>query len=152
MLGYFWNGRGVGKKGMPAYLSDAIKDHALDFIGFVETMKKKYTQQFFRKIDPSGAFFWKWIPSIGRSGGILCGVRQDTLEVQAYKLGDFILRMDLWDLNKKCKWSLLVVYGAAQDKRKNEFLAEMSSFCNAMDNPYIIGGDFNILRHCGEKN
>jgi hypothetical protein len=39
----FLEWKGVGKKGMAAYLSDAIKDHALDFIGFVEAMKKKYT-------------------------------------------------------------------------------------------------------------
>jgi hypothetical protein len=38
----FLEWKGVGKRGMAAYLSDAIKDHALYFICFVETMKKKY--------------------------------------------------------------------------------------------------------------
>jgi hypothetical protein len=45
-----------------------------------------------------------------------------------------------------------VVYGSAHEEFKNEFLVELSSFCHEVDAPYIIGGDFNIIRHCGEKN
>ena len=33
-----------------------------------------------------------------------------------------------------------------------EFLTEMSNICGTTTCPYIVGGDFNILRHCGEKN
>ena len=58
-------------------------------------MKKEYSASFFRKLDPGNLFFWKWIPSIGKAGGILCGVRQETLGLQGFKLGKYILRMDL---------------------------------------------------------
>jgi hypothetical protein len=37
-------------------------------------------------------------------------------------------------------------------KKKDDFLTKLVSFCNVFYNPYIIGGDFNILRHRGEKN
>jgi hypothetical protein len=65
-----------------------------------------------------GFFFWKWIPCIGKSSGILWGVRHDSLVVQTYKLGEFILKMDLWDLNKKCKRTMMVVYWATQEKER----------------------------------
>ena len=39
MIGVFWNLRGISKKGMAAYLADTIKDHAMDFIGLMETLK-----------------------------------------------------------------------------------------------------------------
>jgi hypothetical protein len=74
------------------------------------------------------------------------------LGVVGFKLGKYILRFDLRDNLKKCKWSLLVVYGSAHEEFKNEFLVELSSFCHEVDTPYIIGGDFNIIRHSGEKN
>jgi hypothetical protein len=38
--------------------------------------------------------------------------------VQTYKLGEFILRMDFCDLNKKCKRTMMVVYGATQEKER----------------------------------
>jgi hypothetical protein len=120
--------RGVGKKGMSSYLTELIHEHALDFIGFQETMKREYSSKFFRRLDPGGIFFWKWIPSIGKAGGILCGVRHETLGVVSFKFGKYILRFDLWDNLKKCKWSLLVVYGSAHEEFKKEFLVELSSF------------------------
>jgi hypothetical protein len=64
--------------------------------------------------------------------------------VLGHKLGEYTLRMDLWDNKKKCKWSLLTIYEPAHDEFKNCFLAEIASFCQAVDCPYIIGGDFNI--------
>ena len=43
------------------------------------------------------------------------------------------------------------MYGAAHDESKDEFLAELANYCSHRM-PYIVGGDFNILRHSGEKN
>jgi exonuclease III len=152
MVAGIWNIRGVGKKGVSSCLNDIIADNKLDFNGLQETMKKDYKQSFFRKIDPGNNFFWKWIPSIGKSGGILCGVRYEVLEVQTVKLGEFMILMFLWDKIKKCRWAAIVVYGPAHDNKKDEFLAELSLFCNSIDCPYFVGGDFNILRTVAEKN
>jgi hypothetical protein len=80
---------------MSVCLSDLISDYALDFIGLQESMKKDYKRSFFRYIDPSGCFFWKWIPFVGKSGGILCGARSDTLEVYTVKFGNFMILMNL---------------------------------------------------------
>ena len=45
-----------------------------------------------------------------------------------------------------------MVYGAAHDDYKHEFLLELADTCGHMVHPFILGGDFNVLRHCGEKN
>ena len=146
----FWNSRGVGKKGISACLTDIIKDYEVDFIGLQETMKQKYSPAYFRKIDPLNAFFWKWIPSVGKSGGILCGARYDSLGVQTVKLGKHMVLMNLWDNKKKCRWSDITVYGPAHEDLK-PLLAELASFCNVIDGTSILGGDFNIVRHCVRK-
>jgi hypothetical protein len=90
----------------------------MDFIGLQETMKREYKQSFFRKIDPGNNSFWKWIPSVDKSGGILCGVRYEVLEVQAVKIGEFMILMFLWDKIKKCRWAAILVYGHAHDNKK----------------------------------
>jgi exonuclease III len=152
MLVGFWNIRGAGKKDFSSCLTDFIADNKLDFIGLQETLKKDYKQSFFRNIDPGNNFFWKWIPSVDKSGGILCGVRYDVLEVQSVKLGNSMILLNLWDKIKKCRWYVIVVYGPAHENRKEDFLIELSSFCQVIDCPYIVGGDFNILRNVLEKN
>ena len=137
---------------MSICLTDIIYANDVDFIGLQETMKKSYNPSYFRKLDPEGKFKWEWIPSRGKSGGSLGGVDKDKFDLINVKHGKYILQMDLFDKGKKCNWALLVVYGAAQDENKPEFIAELSSMCNNTHIPYLVGGDFNILRHSGEKN
>ena len=45
-----------------------------------------------------------------------------------------------------------MVYGPDHEEMREEFLLELAQFCSDMNKPYIVGGDFNILRHGGEKN
>jgi hypothetical protein len=47
----------------------------VDLLGLQETMKKKYTEKFFRTIDPSRSYAWQWLPSKGRSGGSSVALR-----------------------------------------------------------------------------
>lgn len=63
-----------------------------------------------------------------------------------------MLQMNLWDKQNKLKWNLLVVYGAAHDDHKLEFLSELSAFCSKNSDPILIGGDFNIIRFANERN
>lgn len=46
----------------------------------------------------------------------------------------------------------MVVYGAAQEENKMEFLTELSAFCSRNKDPILIGGDFNIIRYSNERN
>ena len=63
-----------------------------------------------------------------------------------------MIQMNLWDKTNKVKWNLLVVYGAAQEEHKIEFLSELSRFCDANSDPILIGRDFNIIRYAKEKS
>ena len=47
---------------------------------------------------------------------------------------------------------MITVYGAAHDYSKDDFLIELASMCSHTQVPYIVGGDFNILREIGDKN
>lgn len=73
-------------------------------------------------------------------------------DVGSCKKGEFMLQMNLWDKENKLKWNLLVVYGAAQDEHKFEFLSELSIFCDANSDPILIGRDFNIIIYAKEKS
>jgi hypothetical protein len=43
------------------------------------------------------------------------------------------------------------VYGAAQDRHKPSFLAELVRVCENETLPLMVGGDFNIIRRQEEK-
>ena len=137
---------------MSTCLIDMMNANELDFIGLQETMKKSYNPAFFRQIDPNQKFHWEWVPSRGKSGGILCGLNKEKFDILMTKCGNYILQLNLFDKNKNCSWALMTVYGAAHDEQKPEFIAELSAMCHNTSKPYLVGGDFNIIRHSGEKN
>jgi hypothetical protein len=58
----------------------------------------------------------------------------------------------VWDKRLEKKWCVLNVYGSAEEDKKEDFLREMASYCAKWKDPYIVGGDFNILRFSHEKN
>ena len=88
----------------------------------------------------------------GKIGGILLGVRKDTMEVLASSEGDFHIKLHIRNKADNFKWSLVTVYGAAHDEFKPAFLRELVNL--AKDNPYplLTGGDFNLLRFPHEKS
>lgn len=51
MIGLFWNIRGLGnlekKKG---HLQDLMKDHSVDFVGIVETIKQNFSDNFLQSL------------------------------------------------------------------------------------------------------
>lgn len=102
-----------------------------------------------RKFDPGDAFCWKWIPSEGKSGGILCGYRNNTFDLVNCTVGKYLMKLELWDKSLKMNCCILVVYGSAHEEFKIEFLTELAPMCGDIACPYIV---VNILRFTNEKN
>lgn len=72
---------------MTTCFSDLLKDRSLDFLCLQETMKKKFSSSFLRKIDPHNMYEWNCVPSIGKAGGILCAVKKENLEIISWSVG-----------------------------------------------------------------
>jgi endonuclease/exonuclease/phosphatase family metal-dependent hydrolase len=59
---------------------------------------------------------------------------------------------EVFDKSQKRNLLLVIVYGPAQEERREQFLTELSSICADIKIPTLIGGDFNIIRYSKEKN
>ena len=152
MNGIFENSRGIRDLAKHARIADLIQDHRLDFVGISETGKRDYPVSLLNCLSGGVEFNWWSRPPRGRSGGILLGVRAETMEVLASSDGDFHVKVHIHNKADNFTWTLVAVYGAAQDEFKPAFLRELVNLVK--DNPYpiIIGGDFNLLRFPHEKS
>jgi hypothetical protein len=115
-------------------------------------MIKDCDEKLLKKFDYNQDYLWVYNSAHGKSGGILCGVKKDLYDVGSFQQGEYMLQMNLWDKMNRIKWNFLVVYGAADEENKLDFLSELSSFCSRNKEPILIGGDFNILRYSSERN
>jgi hypothetical protein len=95
---------------------------------------------------------WYCVPPLGRSGGILVGINAESLSVQDVIVGDRCAKFYVTNKIDNFKWVIVVVYGAAQDEHKADFLAELVRLCENEPLPLLVGGDFNILWRKEDKN
>ena len=136
MNGMFLNSRGLRDLAKHVRIADSIRDHSLDFVGISETGKRDFSVSLLNRISGGVDFTWISRPPRGRSGGLLLGIRNDTMDVLASSDGDFYIKVHLRNKADNFTWSLVAVYGAAQDEHKAAFLREVVNL--AKDNPYPI--------------
>jgi hypothetical protein len=99
-----------------------------------------------------GAYVWLWSPSVGRSGGILCGIKSSRFNVLNLSVGRYFVKVKVHDKQNQKDYWLITVYGAAQIADKDMFLQDLSNICDNLHILALVGGDFNILRFADEKN
>jgi hypothetical protein len=152
MNGMFRNSRGLRDLAKHSHIADCCKDYNLDFIAISETGKRDYSQSFLNRLSGGIDFEWFSRPPRGRSGGLLIGVRTDSMEVLANSDGEYHIKLTIRNRADNFIWSLVSVYGAAQDNFKADFLRELVNL--AKDDPHsiLIGGDFNLPRFRHDKS
>ena len=79
-------------------------------------------------------------PPRGRSGGILLGVNSNSMEVLAVSDADFHIKFHIRNKADNFIWSLVAVYGAAQEEYRADFLREFVNLAKDNPHPTLIGG------------
>jgi endonuclease/exonuclease/phosphatase family metal-dependent hydrolase len=74
------------------------------------------------------------------------------MEILASSDGEFHIKLHIRNKTDNFTWSLVAVYGAAQDEFKADFLRELVNLAKDNPHPILIGGDFNLLRFRYEKS
>lgn len=95
---------------------------------------------------------WNWLPPSARSRGILVGINNEKMNILKVSMGMIHVKLEVQNVGNKLKWDLLVVYEAAQNEFKEEFLAEMATQLQKQKYSLLMGGDFIIIRKEGVKN
>jgi hypothetical protein len=97
------------------------------------------------------SYEWIWTAAQGHSGGTLVGVRTDNCIVISKDSGDFFSSMEIISKQDDFKWEVVNVYWSVQVGRKTNFLEELSQKFSSMEDPFIMGGDFNLIRYAWEN-
>src|SRR3954467_14750823 len=125
MNGMFSNSRGLRDLAKHLFFADCVRDYKLDFLGISKTDRRDFSQSQLNRL--SGGVDFTWVSRLprGRSGGILLGVRDETMKILASSVGDFFIKLHIRNKADDFVWSLVVVYGDAQDVYKANFLREV---------------------------
>jgi hypothetical protein len=113
MNGMLKNRRGLCDLVKHSHFADCCRDYNSDFLAISQTGKRDYSQSFLDRLSGGINFQWFSCPPRGRSGGMLLGVRADTMNVLASYDGEYHIKLDIQNKADDFIWSLVAVYGAA---------------------------------------
>ena len=148
----FWNIRGLGGAGRRKQLVELCKCHDLHFICLQETIKDSFRSREINSFSRGLDFAWSWIASNGHFGGLLMGVDKEIVTVLKEEKGVFCHFLELKNNSYSFQWCHFNVYGPVQDNRKAEFLQELAELISNCHLPFIMGGDFNMVRRVDDKS
>ena len=152
MKGVFWNSRGLADLAKHRFLADLVKEEQINFIALSETGRDDFPDHILKNLCAGRDFLWHCMAPHGRSGGILLGVDLNVFDIGAIAEGDFFVKFTLRCKSDGSKFVLYTVYGLAQYQSKEAFLVELANTCSKESLPYLIGGDFNIMRKPEDKS
>jgi exonuclease III len=117
-----------------------------------ETIKSEFSVGELAALSEGFNYEWVWTAAQGHSGGTLIGVKIDEILVIDKDSGEFYSSMKVKSRMDDFKWEIVNVYGPVQTERKSQFLEELSRKIAEMEDPFIMGGDFNFIRFPWEKS
>jgi exonuclease III len=148
----FWNVRGLGADGRRKQLRELRDFHRVDIVCLQETFKSDFSVGELSSLSEGSPFEWCWTAANGHSGGTLTGVNSFLANILQKECGEFFSSMKIETKADKFTWEVVNIYGPVQTDRKAGFLLELSQKIMNMSWPFLLGGDFNMIRFPWEKS
>jgi hypothetical protein len=104
-----------------------------------ETIKEDFSSRKPNDIAGGLQFRWFWQSAKGHSGGILMGVREEFLEVEDQKIGEYFISLVVRQRTTNFRWELMTIYGSAQHDKSRDFSAELLRKCMAVTLLVVMG-------------
>ena len=141
-----WNCRGLGNLDKCFVVRNAIKNSRCDVCCLQETKWNAFHLTYFLSVFPS--YFdhnYAYICAKSTRGGCVIAWRRNYLLVNSWSTKNTITVV-LLQSNSGALFTVTNVYGPSVDDGKVEFLNELKFLSSLTSNPWIVAGDFNVVR------
>ena len=148
-----WNVRGLGDPDKCNVVRDAISS-ANPTVMCVQESKLHSIDQFKIKtfLPPQLACSYKYIPAVGSRGGIVTAWSQSYWSCSDFTLKNHSLTTLLVSTLSDHSLTVTNVYGPSDHRHSSDFLRELHDLSSNINGPWVIIGDFNLIRSGDEKN
>ena len=148
-----WNVRGLGDPDKCNVVRDAISS-ANPTVMCVQESKLHSIDQFKIKtfLPPQLACSYKYIPAVGSRGGIVTAWSQSYWSCSDFTLKNHSLTTLLVSTLFDHSLTVTNVYGPSDHRHSSDFLRELHDLSSNINGPWVIIGDFNLIRSGDEKN
>jgi exonuclease III len=147
-----WNIRGLGdQQKCDDVLTELITLRA-DAIFLQETKLHEITNKKAKSFLPKPNSILSYKPANGTAGGILNALSNRHFDLVSHSIGTYSLTSEIKILANNNLIQISNIYAPTDHALKQDFLDQLPSLAPTQDTPWMLLGDFNLMRHSSEKN
>lgn len=148
----FWNVRGLGDNSKCDDVLAELLSLKPSITFLHETKLQSITRQKSRCFLPSNISDFHFKPANGSAGGILTAFNNRLFTLQSYSIRTFSHSSTITLRANNETFCVTNVYAPTNHDQKPEFLNELKSIAPDGNMPWIVLGDFNLMRYAFDKN
>jgi exonuclease III len=146
------NIRGINSSDKWNSIRNNIRETACDIICIQETKRASFDENYLRNFSPRQFDQFVFYPSIGASGGTLTCWIGSKFTGQVLFQNEYAQVILFKSKLTNHTWSLLNIYAPCTHDGRIEFLQWFSNLDIDPDHPWLILGDFNLIRRPENRN
>jgi exonuclease III len=147
-----WNVRGLNAFKKRLRIRGLLKEWKADIVCLFETKMEVITREMVRSLWGGQHVDWMYKGANGASGGILLLWDRRVVEKIDECMGSYTVACMFQNVEDQFVWALGGVYGPNLDVERRILWEELAGVMSLWEIPWVIGGDFNIVRFPSERS
>ena len=147
-----WNVRGANDRDKRRLIKSLIKTQKADLICLQETKIQRMSSSLVRSLGVGRSLEWGALDIRGMAGGVLVFWDTRVIELLEMEIGNFSISCRFKNVEDGFCWIFTGVYGPAIGRLREDFWEELGTIRGLWQDPWCLGGDFNVIRFLGERN
>ena len=147
-----WNIRGANDSSKRKVIKALLRSQKLDLFCLQETKMQVMSDDVARSLGTGRFLGWEAMNATRSTGGVLVVWDKRSLEMIDKEVGSFSVSCRLKNVDNSFVWAFIGVYGPLSRKDKPSLWEELSAIRGLWEDPWFIGGDFNVIHFPSERS
>jgi exonuclease III len=147
-----WNIRGTNDPEKWPLILNKIKESGCHVICLQESKREHVDFLFLRNFCPRNFDSFAFVPSVGRSGGIITIWDSSVFKGNCVFHNDYALSVEFQSTKSDLFWTLTNIYAPCQDSQQLDFLHWLNNVTIPDEENWLLVGDFNLIRSPQDRN
>jgi hypothetical protein len=147
----FWNSRGLADLAKHIFLAELVKEEQINFIALSEIGRESFPDHVLKILCAGHDFFGTlWLPMADQVGSCWGSILVCLILVLSMR-GIFMSNSPL-DTSQLTSSLPFILFMDRHKHKTRARLAELANTCSNENLPFLVGGDFNIMRKPEDKS
>ncbi|XP_066324011.1 uncharacterized protein [Miscanthus floridulus] len=148
----FWNVRGINSQEKWDVIRGKIDESACQIVCIQETKRESFDQFYIKKFCPRSLDRFAFFPSVGASGGLLTVWNNSLFDGTLVQANSYAVTVKMLSRLENNSFHVTNIYGPSHSPEKLGFVTWLINLDTTEFEDWIIGGDFNLIRHPENRN